>query len=485
MAEKVQDVMSPLVTANGTVQFGSTTQGPRVRHPPLTPFIRQWLAAVGPLAAVTSSGMTAGYSAVLLPQLQERNSTLTVTEDEASWIASTAVLSMALGCVLSGPLMDRYGRRLAHQLSCLPFALGWLLLAGSTSLPMLYAGRFLTGLCVGLISPLSTIYIAETAGPKARGPLLAVVSFCVALGILFAHLLGSFLTWQYTAALSTMLPVICFVAMATVPETPCWLLARGRRRQAEDAFVWFRGRDTEAEAELQLLLHKNKQEQETSAERISLLNPTFLRPFLVMNLYFVVQQCSGVNAVTFYTVHILRQVGLDMGEHLATVVIDVVRVLTSTAACALLKRFDRRTLTSVSGLGSAVSLLALAAFLFATCDQAVPASWGWLPVAFLVSYVSFVSVGLVPLPWVMVGEVFPASSRGLGSGITSGFCFVVFFAVVKTGPAMFSGVGAAGTFTAYGLVALVGTWLLHLWLPETRNKTLQDIENEFRNRGEV
>ncbi|PSN45109.1 hypothetical protein C0J52_05091 [Blattella germanica] len=405
----------------------------------------KWWAAIGPLAAVTSSGMTAGYSTVLLPQLQEKDT-------------STAVLSMAVGCVLSGPLMDRLGRKLTHQITSIPFAAGWFLLAGSSSIWMLYTGRFLTGLCVGLISPVSTVYIAETAGPEVRGPLLAAVSFCVALGVLLVHLLGTFISWARVAAISALLPIICLLCVSIVPETPTWLQSIGRSRQAQASHAWFHGDGARSDAEPQ------KTDESPSSG-------VFWKPFLVMCLFFTVQQCSGVNAVTFYTVHLLRRVGLHMDKYVATLVLDAVRLFFSTAACYLLKLLNRRTLALVSGVGSGVSLIGLSL----VCSQP-----DWLPVPLLGLYIAFESIGLVPLPWIMVGEVFPVSTRGLGSGLASCYGFLVFFTVVKTSPGMLSLLGAGWTFAAYGLIALLGTLLLLVWLPETRNKTLEEIEEQLR-----
>ncbi|KAJ9592462.1 hypothetical protein L9F63_015878 [Diploptera punctata] len=444
------NVTSPLVQ-NGGVKIAINNgerRLPTVTKSRLSPVLKQWLSAVGPLAGVISSGMTAGYSTVLLPQLQEKGSGITVSEEEGSWIASTAVLSMAFGCVLSGPLMDRVGRKVTHQMMCIPFILGWILLAGWSWLPMLYVGRFLTGLSVGVMSPVSTVYIAETAGPKARGPLLAAVSFCVSLGVLLVHLLGTYLSWDRVSIAAAFLPLVCLICTSVFPDTPQWLHSVGREHEARRVFTWFRGDDVDSAPELK------KHDGNSSSGG-------FWKPFLIMCLFFAVQQWSGVNAVTFYTINILREVGLQMDEYVATLVIDAVRLFFSTAACYLLKVLNRRTLSAVSGIGSGTALLA-----FALLGNRTP----WLPVLSLGAYVAFVSVGLVPLPWLMIGEVFPLSSRGIGCGLSSCFGFLAFFLKL----------GGDWTFAVYGLVSLLGTGLLLLWLPETRNRTLQEIEEDLR-----
>lgn len=203
-----------------------------------------------------------------------------------------------------------------------------------------------------------------------------------------------------------------------------------------------------------------------------------------MNIFFTIQQFSGVNAVAFYTVAIFKQTlsagGSSVNEYVAMGVLDISRVFMSVIACILLRRLGRRPLAIFSAAGTALSLLGLSAFLYfggsLSGDNFLVA---WAPVIFLVAYMCFVSIGLVPLPWVMTGEVFPAAVRGIGSGSTSCVGFLVFFAVVKSGPAMFSSLGSHGAFMIYGLVATLGGIYLYFCCPETKNKTLQDIENKF------
>lgn len=195
-----------------------------------------------------------------------------------------------------------------------------------------------------------------------------------------------------------------------------------------------------------------------------------------MNLYFFTTQFSGVNTVAFYSVSIMKDtVGEDVNEYLAMLIIDTLRVVMSIAACVLTRKYGRRPMTLVSGIGTAASLLALAA------NSHLAGTHAWFAMSALVGYITFVSIGLVPLPWAMCGEVFPLRARGVVSGVTSGFAFLAFFVVVKTGPQLFAAIGTGGTFFFYGSIALAGTIILYFFLPETRNKTLQEIEEYFAN----
>ncbi|KAE8750361.1 hypothetical protein FOCC_FOCC002921 [Frankliniella occidentalis] len=448
-----------------------------------SPLVRQVLAAAGPVMATISSGMTTGYSAVLLPQLEHPNSTIPISYGQASWIASMAPLPMALGCLLSGLLLDRLGRRRSQLVICVPFTIGWVLLAVARDLPAILGGRFLTGLCVGLVGPPSLIYIGETAEPAYRGLLLAAISLAVAVGILVAHVLGTVLHWRLTAWLCATAPLACIAFLCPSPESPVWLASKGKLAEASRAFRWLRGFDEAASLELQGLLAKHGAaafpegakapgpppptvSSEVAALPLwrQLLHRSFLRPFIIIATFFFLMQFSGVNAVAFYTVSIMKDVGGGLDEYVATIILDVVRVLMSCAACVLLRRVGRRPLAVLSSAATGVSLMGLAARL-AFGD---PASHAWMPVSLLVTYITAVSV-------------FPGNLRGLSGGATSALNFLFFFAVVKSGPSLFATFSPPGAFAfaVYGSVALLGSVFLLLFLPETKNKTLQDIEDEM------
>ncbi|XP_026465694.1 facilitated trehalose transporter Tret1-2 homolog [Ctenocephalides felis] len=346
----------------------------------------------------------------------------------------------------------------------------------SSSIAPLLIGRFLTGLCVGLLGPPCSVYIGETSGPRYRGFLLAAVSLAIALGILLAHIMGTFLHWRLTAAICSAFPFVCYLMMSIAPESPSWLVSHGYPLQAERSFRWLRGCDDESLLELQTLLQTHSVKSNTNKWQHA-KKASFLKPLIIICIFFLTCQFSGVNAVAFYSVTIIRDaLGPSINEYLAMGIVDVVRVVMSVVACILLRRFGRRPLAVISGIGTSFSLLVLAAYLYLTRNNGGAA---WIPMLSLISYICFISVGIVPLPWAMTGEVFPTALRGLGSGIASALAFLAFFVVVKTGPAMFLNIGQDGTFLTYGTIALLGTIVLYFFLPETKDKTLQEIEDYF------
>lgn len=449
-----------------------------------SPGWNQTLASTAAIVMTFTAGLTSGYSAILLPQLKGNDSTIPCDESTASWIAAMAALPMAPGCLICGWLMEKFGRRNAHYMVSAPFLLGWILIACANNLALILLGRFFTGLCVGLIGPLGPVFISETSSPQLRGIFLAAISLAIAFGIFVSHLIGTWVHWQWTAIICCIFPIISVILLSLIPESPTWLISKGQIEDGVKAFNWLRGYDEEARSELKAIIDKRKtadlEPTPTLREKIeSLKSPELIKPLFIMIVFFVTCQFSGVNAVAFYSIEIIEKaVGKGIDHYVAMLAIDLLRTVMSVVACVTCKKYGRRPLCLISGVFTALSMVGLSMFLYWTDGK--PTNLTWIPLSCLMAYICAISIGLVPLPWMMCGEVFPTKVRGLGSGISSATTFVSFFIVVKTAPGMMSDLGEVFTFLFYGIVALVGTGILFFILPETKGKSLQEIEDKFK-----
>lgn len=387
---------------------------------------------------------------------------------------------MALACIPGGLLMEAVGRKTTHLMTTLPCFIGWLTITYAPDYTALLIGRFLTGLCGGLIAPSTSVYIAETSAPKYRGLLLASVSLAQSLGLLTTHLLGTYLHWKTTAVITCALPAMAVVLLAISPESPAWLAKKGHAEQAETAFYWCRDEGEESKREIVEIINRHSNSPTSNVKLTTELSRRqFLWPLCIIVVFIVCNQWTGVNAMTFYTVTIMRTTLKTIDEYVAMLIIDVIRVGVSLLACIILKKLGRRPLALISGTGTTISLLTLSIFTYLKRDDGLTV----VPMTSLVAYIVFVTVGFVPLPWVMMGEVFPLRTRNIGSAITSFMAFSAFFTVVKTSPAMFECLGGDGTFLVYGLVALFGTGFVYFCLPETKDRPLYMIEDRFQNKN--
>lgn len=429
--------------------------------------------------------MISGFSAILLPQLEDPKSEIQVTTAQASWIASMAALPMAFGCVIGGYIMERYGRKLSHLIPCAPLIFGWLLIYLARDLQTLLWGRFFTGLASGILAPPSSVYIGETSAPKYRGFLLVNISLAMSVGLLVTHLLGTYFTWKTTTIVCALLPCLAMAILVAIPESPSWLATQGRLEEAITAFLWCRGHSVEAKEELLAMLERQRAPKaEPSSKSIRLKDlkrPEFLKPLVIINMYLLITQFCGVNAISFYTVSIMHDtMGDTFDEYTAMLIIDGIRVVSSIISCILLRHIGRRPTTIISGIGTAISLIALSSFIYISSSFPFLAHYSSIPLLALIGYIGFITLGLVPLPWAMLGEVFPLNQRGIGSGISSTLALVAIFLVVKTTPSVFALLGTAGSFMLYGTVACLGTAYLWWFLPETKDRTLQEIEESWK-----
>lgn len=457
-------------------------------------YLRQLLTALGPLMGVAVSGMSNGYSAILLPQLKTVPSNDSessagfvdaghfgsLTIDQESWIAAASVLPMAPGCWTGGIMAERLGRKMSVLLLFPVFSVSWLIIGFANSVNSLVAGRLLIGYCVGILAPIVPIYVGETSDPLLRGILLGAISVFLSVGILTCHAMGTWLHWRTTAYICGTLPVLCFVICIFSRESPMWLLGRGKGEQARRSWVFFRGEQSLEEFHV-LETTRTVEISKQNAKKRSMLRTFrkiwssryFLRPFAIVSLYFFITQFSGSNVMSFYCVEMLADITGPTYAYLITLVLSMIRLIFGILACILLKTCNRRIMTFLSGFGTAATLLCLSMVL--TFNIGKP----WIPIVLFIVYTALLPLGLVPIPWLLCGELFARKYRGLGSGLTSGFGFICFFVVIKTMPSMIELMKSEGTFAVYSIVALIGTSILYFILPETKNKTLQEIQATF------
>ena len=213
--------------------------------------------------------------------------------------------------------------------------------------------------------------------------------------------------------------------------------------------------------------------------KTNIQRPEFLKPLGIILFIFFVMQFSGVNSVAFYTVSLMKDVTGPGNEYLSMVLIDIVRVFMSFVACILLKLCCRRTLMLVSGIGTSICMVSVSMFMYFDKTNPNNSNYSSFSMAFLIGYICFISIGIFPLPWVLQGEMLQQVTRGFSSGLASSFNFICFFIVVKTFVELSETLEVFGVFMCYGLISLIGTVVLYFILPETRNKTLQQIEESF------
>uniref|UniRef100_A0A0P4W055 Putative facilitated trehalose transporter tret1-like protein n=1 Tax=Rhodnius neglectus TaxID=72488 RepID=A0A0P4W055_9HEMI len=470
--------------------------------------------------ALLPSGMTLGFTAVALPYMLQPNDLFHVDSDQASWIASIAAIITPLGCLTSGPIIDRFGRKTGLLLINIPAFLGWLCIAIKPSLTLIYIGRLLTGFACGFSSTPATVYIAESSTPSLRGYLVTGTSIAISLGVAIVYIMGLFLreNWQLVAGLCSAFPIISMISIiCLMPESPAWLIRRGKYKKASESMQFLRGKVSaeSVQKELDELIEKLKSSSNKATNFAASIKafsrPESYKPFILMNTFFLFQQLTGIFVVIFYAVDVVKEAGVKSDPFVIAVLIGLTRLFFTIAAAWMSKSLGRRITALVSGVGMTISLMVLSTHLLmkhtAKYDNTFEhplenlnltntnlsnvttgilsedvESPSFIPVITILVYILASTVGFLTLPWAMIGEVYPAQVRGIASGATTCITYIVSFIVVKLYPKMLETLNKHGVFYFYGAMALLGTIFVFFFLPETQGKSLAEIEQHFAKR---
>lgn len=382
--------------------------------------------------------------------------------------------------------MEKIGRKKSHIIPAIPGILGWLIIAFSDNISTILTGRVLTGISCGLFAPITSSYIGEITAPSIRPLVLGCITLCLTIGTLLCHLIGTFYSWQKTALLCTIFPALGGILTFFSEETPNWLFKKGKTKEACAAFHKIRGNTEETKKELDVILNRYtngfqvKSLKETAKDLVS--KPEIFKPLLVVMLYFISAQFAGINVITFYAIDVVK---LSLGpgfnqSHLIMLAMDIIRAVTAVIACILLKNLKRRHLVIGGGVGCMTSLfiLSISNFLSEIVNSVILSVYA--PLVALLGYVFFISISLVPLPWCLAGELLPQEVKGLAGSIFCFTSFTAFFVAVKCSPFLFSSLGTGFTFSIFNGFVIFGTMLCVLFLPETKNKTLDEIADSYR-----
>lgn len=392
-------------------------------------------------------------------------------------------LAALAGGVIGGPLVDYIGRRKTILLTAPPFFIGWILIATAKKVHLVLTGRALCGLCVGVGSLAFPVYLGETIQPEVRGTLGLFPTAIGNIGILICYVAGKYLDWSELAYLGAALPIPFFILMFMIPETPRWYMLRGRTDEARKALQWLRGKKTNIEAEMRDIALTDAEVEASDFSLTDMFSRKYMKSILISLGLMAFQQLSGINAVIFYTVQIFQMSGSSVDENLSTIIVGIVNFASTFVATALIDRVGRKILLYFSSVILIITLVVLGTFFYVREVLVMDVEGlGWLPLTSVMVYLLGFSLAFGPIPWLMMGEILPAKVRGAAASLCTAFNWLCTFTVTKTFQNIIDGIGAYGTFWLFGIICFVGLFFVILFVPETRGKSLEQIENKLTGR---
>jgi sugar porter (SP) family MFS transporter len=393
-------------------------------------------------------------------------------------ITSLLLVGAVVGALLAGRVADLIGRRLTVLITAVIFVVGVLLAAFTPTFPVLLVARIVIGLAVGSASMVVPLYIGEVVPPRVRGGLVSLNQLAITAGILVSYLidygLAGSANWRLMFGLAAIPAVLLFVGMLFQKESPHWLIRQDRIDEARDVLKRVRNDDDDIDGEIREVQEVSRKQAGTR----ELLSPS-IRPLVFVGVMLAVfQQITGINTVIYYAPTLLQGAGFGSSAALlANVVNGVVNVGMTIVAIWLLDRAGRRPLLLSGTAGMAVGMVITAcAFLG---GENLHGALAIVAVIGLLVYTGSFAIGLGPVFWLLIAEIYPLRIRGAAMSVATMANWGANFVVTVSFLTLLNAINGVGVFFLFGFLTLVA--LAYFWrkVPETKGRSLQEIEHEL------
>jgi len=414
------------------------------------------------------------------------------TSLQIGWAMSCALAGCLIGAVLSGGLSDQFGRKRLLILTAILFAVSSIGTALSGTFALFVAWRISGGVAIGLASNLSPMYISEISPAKMRGRLVSLNQLTIVIGILAAQIVNFLIAkpvpanatslfilhswngqygWRWMFGATAIPSMFFFLGMFLVPESPRWLAKRGDTKRCKDILSRIGG---EAHAEQEIRDIRLSLSNET--ERVDfreLLEPKVRGILMVGVILAIFQQWCGINVIFNYAEEVFSAAGYKItGIMFDIVVTGVVNLIFTFVAIRTVDRIGRKALMTFGAAGLCVIYLLVGLGYHLGIH-------GVLMLALVVAAIACYSCTLAPVTWVILSEIYPNRIRGAAMSVSTFALWLGCFTLTVTFPYLNSLLGPAGAFWIYAVICLLGFVYLKRKLPETKGKTLEEIEREL------
>ncbi len=438
----------------------------------------------------TFGGLLYGYDTGVvngaLP-FMSRADQLNLTPFTQGLVTSSLLLGAAFGAVFGGRLSDRRGRRKTILSVAAVFLFATIGCSVAPNVEIMVLCRIVLGLAVGATSVIVPAFLAEMAPAERRGRLVTQNELMIVTGQLLAYTFNAVLAntfgdmghiWRYMLVIATLPAVVLWLGMLIVPESPRWLASKGKAAEALRVLQKIRA-EQRAKAEfneIETAIQEEGKIKKATARDLKL--PHVRRLVLIGIGIAMVQQLTGVNSIMYYGTQILKDAGFSTEAALVgNIANGVISVLATFVGIALLDKVGRRPMLFAGMAGTTVALLLIGIFSIVLKDSA---ALPFIILGLTVLFLAFQQGAVSPVTWLMQSEIFPLHLRGLAMGITVFCLFMMNFLVGLLFPILFDAFGLSNTFFIFVALGLISLLFIKKFVPETKGRTLEEIEHSFR-----
>ena len=432
-------------------------------------------------AAISAlGGMLFGYdTGVISGAILFISKDFSLTQLQVEIVVSCVLIGALMGAMTGGVLADRFGRRRVIIATATLFVGGAIVTALSPTFTLLISGRIIVGAAIGVASFTTPLYISEVSPVKIRGRLVSINQVALTSGIVMSYLVDYALAdiqgWRWMFGLAAVPAAILAVGMFWLPESPRWLVSKNLIDSARTVLERIR-RTKDVGTELDDI-------QSSLAVRSGSWRDLFtplIRPALIVGVGLaILQQITGINTVIYYAPMIFEFTGAKSASAsiLATIGVGVVNVAMTVVALLLVDRVGRRPLLLIGLTGMIIGLGVLG---LAFQLPSLSGSLGWIAEISLMLYVGAFAIGLGPVFWLLISEIYPLKIRGVAMSVATSANWGANLFVALTFLTLIQATGRSSTFWIYGLVG-IGAWLFTwFYVPETKGRSLEDIESHWK-----
>nr|WP_321450963.1 sugar porter family MFS transporter [uncultured Carboxylicivirga sp.] len=408
-------------------------------------------------------------------------SEFSLTDGGLGTVAALLTFGCLIGALFTGNFTEKYGRKKVMQATALLYIVSAMGCAFAESSVILIVFRVLSGLAVGATSVVGPMYISEISPAHSRGRLVSMNQFAITIGIVLAYIFDYFLidlgddSWRYMLAVPAIFSIFYFIfILISFPESPRWLIAKGKKIEAEAVMLKIGGEEL-VNNEMEQIERVIKEEKSKEKVRISeLFKGKTGKIVAIGTAIAALQQITGINAVIMFAPDIFKAAGSAQGDSMMqAMIVGLVNFLMTIVALWLVDKKGRKTLLLWGAVGMVVSLAYL------TFEFSKQTQYGAGVLIALLVYISFFAASFAPVMWVIISEIYPNRIKGVAMSFSTAVSWLCTFLTVYFAPVIQGQLGLSYLFGIFGIFSVIAFVFVKFRIPETKGKSLEQIEKEL------
>ncbi|XP_026783687.2 solute carrier family 2, facilitated glucose transporter member 6 isoform X2 [Pangasianodon hypophthalmus] len=439
------------------------------------------------------------FPSAVIPQLQEDDDPrLRMNVQQISWFGSVFAIGVIVGGLSTMWLNDKIGRKHSIMISVIPFLVGFLVMAAALEWWWLLLGRLFTGIASGITASSIPVYVSEISHPGVRGFLGSSPQITIVIGSLALYALGLILPWRWLAVAGEVPVLIMLFLLCFMPNSPRYLITNNKRDEASRALQWLRGPDSNYITELNQIQHSV--DSQVGMQWSDLKNPFYYKPILISVFMRFLQQMTGITPILVYLEPIFEKTVDLLDPKYDAAIVGFVRLFTVTIAACLMDKAGRKSLLYASAFIMYLAMLTVTMYTHKTsCDSGNVtvgvlsakepfgvmigsglSSGTLIPLFSIIFIVVGYTIGWGPIAWLLMSEILPMKVRGVASGVCVVVGYITAFVLTQFFMLAVDAYGLFAPFLFFSVICLVNIIFTAKCVPETKGRTLEEIENYFR-----